>query len=383
MRELREADLRALVQAGLAEHTHLEYKSALYENNHDGKKEFLLDVCMFANSQGGVLLIGIPEARDGAGQPTGTPDPAAQLGIEIQNPEATLLAYGSRIDECIEENLKVESHAIPVAPDRFVLALRVPSSPARPHSVRYAGHTYFPCRRERHRTDLDITEIKEMAIRVASQHERAEALLERTLTELPRRPQNLPTLSIGLVPIYFRDFGIDISRDDVSLAFGQFHLRTQNAIYVHPSYAYQGLIRQTDTDTSTLSRNGLVRSISDLGHATPAVPGSHAFHCTAIDVLLRNFVLRLSELFAALAVNGPFLLRAVLQTPGALFALRQDGAVGEHIDRGTYGFGSIQAMDVNAPFEQLIKPLCDHAHQMFGEARSPCFDAENHWQARF
>ena len=41
-----------------------EYKSALYEDNDRGRREFLLDVCMFANSSGGILLIGVPERRE-------------------------------------------------------------------------------------------------------------------------------------------------------------------------------------------------------------------------------------------------------------------------------------------------------------------------------
>ena len=37
-------------------------------------REFLLDIGMFANSFGGILLIGVPERRDEQGQPTGAPD---------------------------------------------------------------------------------------------------------------------------------------------------------------------------------------------------------------------------------------------------------------------------------------------------------------------
>jgi hypothetical protein len=40
----------------IEEHLQLEYKSALYEDNNRGRREFLLDICMFANSSGGILL---------------------------------------------------------------------------------------------------------------------------------------------------------------------------------------------------------------------------------------------------------------------------------------------------------------------------------------
>src|SRR4051794_16810540 len=83
LRDITEADLRQIIDAQLEEHLQLEYKSALYENNHQGSKESLLDICMFANAGGGILLLGISEQRDAGGQPTGLPDPNAQLGLGI------------------------------------------------------------------------------------------------------------------------------------------------------------------------------------------------------------------------------------------------------------------------------------------------------------
>ena len=73
LRDLREGDVRQIVESALEEHLQLEYKSELYSNNDNGRKELLLDVCMFANTSGGILLIGIPERRDQQGQPTGVP----------------------------------------------------------------------------------------------------------------------------------------------------------------------------------------------------------------------------------------------------------------------------------------------------------------------
>jgi hypothetical protein len=45
---------------------------------------------MFANAQGGLILIGVPEQRDSIGQPTGLPDPSAELGVVAVNPESLL-----------------------------------------------------------------------------------------------------------------------------------------------------------------------------------------------------------------------------------------------------------------------------------------------------
>ena len=82
---------------------------------------------MFANTLGGILLIGIPERREN-GQPTGIPDGSGTLGLELANPEAVLAAYDSRVMEGIEERLSLESKAIEVAGERTVLAIRVPKA---------------------------------------------------------------------------------------------------------------------------------------------------------------------------------------------------------------------------------------------------------------
>src|SRR5438046_3183890 len=84
-------DLRRFVERGETEHLTLEYKAEPYKGNDEGSREHLQDVCMFANAQGGVILIGVQEKRDSeTGQPTGAPDPSAPLGIEITNPESLL-----------------------------------------------------------------------------------------------------------------------------------------------------------------------------------------------------------------------------------------------------------------------------------------------------
>lgn len=55
LRDIIEADVRQIVDAGLEEHLQLEYKSALYDTNDRGSKELLLDICMFANAGGGIF----------------------------------------------------------------------------------------------------------------------------------------------------------------------------------------------------------------------------------------------------------------------------------------------------------------------------------------
>src|SRR5712664_2140763 len=184
LRDVREADIRRLVEVGLEEHLQLEYKSTLYEDSDRGNREFLQDVCMFANSSGGILLLGVSERRDEGGQPTGFPDPAAPLGIELPNPEMVLAAYDARVTAAIEERLPLEMAAIDVGQGRRVVAVRVPDSVRKPHAVSYQGRIYFPGRRERQRYFLSVREIKELTMRTASRLQQCEEALNNAFEQV-------------------------------------------------------------------------------------------------------------------------------------------------------------------------------------------------------
>lgn len=187
LREIRENDVRRLIESGLTEHLQLEYKGALYDDNDRGRREFLLDVCMFANAAGGIVLIGVPERRDEQGQPTGAPDPTGILGLEEPNPEAVLNAYDARVMEAVEERLPLESASIDVGDGRRVLAIRVPNSTNKPHSARHQGHIYFPSRRERQRYHMTVREIKELVMKTASRLQQAKEMLESAFLEVERQ----------------------------------------------------------------------------------------------------------------------------------------------------------------------------------------------------
>ncbi len=243
LRDITEADLRRLVNSELEEHLQLEYKSALYDGNDNGSKESLLDVCMFANAGGGILLIGISEQRDAVGQPTGVADPAAPLGVEIQNPEMVLQSYDTRVIASVQERLSLESYAIPVAGERHVIAIRVPNSMSKPHRVHFRGHVYFPSRRERQRYEMDVREIKEMVMRTASRIEEAQDKLNSELEMMTAKephPNTPPTIGIGVIPVFWQHFMVDIKRREVIHTVSEFNLGYGN--HLQPTYNFNGLV---------------------------------------------------------------------------------------------------------------------------------------------
>lgn len=386
LRDIRENDVRALIESGLAEHLQLEYKSALYENNDPGRREFLLDICMFANAAGGIMLVGIQEQRDEQGQPTGVPAVDAVLGLEVPNPEAVLNAYDARVMEAIEERLSLESAAIDVGNERRVLAIRVPNSTKKPHSVRHQGHIYFPSRRERQRYHLTVRELKELVMKTASHVQQAKEILENSFLTVPRTTYN-PYLIVGIIPAFFEDFLVDVRMEPVRRAIGLFNRAQQQAYYINPTYTFGGLERREERFDYTvrLGRNGLLTGSEQL----PLIPGregEHQFGAVAVDGFLRQFVLRAAAVYEAAAVGSPYVLGMMLRSQRPLTGVYAGLAGGEDhagpLPPGDYRFPYMQVDDL-ASTDRIIRPLCDQAHQAFDREGSPSFDAEGAWIARY
>lgn len=385
LRDITEADLRQIIDAQLEEHLQLEYKSALYENNHQGSKESLLDICMFANAGGGILLLGISERRDAGGQPTGLPDPNAQLGLGIPNPEAVLQSYDARAVANIQERLPLESYAIPVAENRHVLAIRVPNSMSKPHRVSHQGHVYFPSRRERQKYEMDVREIKEMVMRTASRLEEAQERLTGSFQGMERQGA-ISDLLLGVLPVFRQNFMVDVRKAETLQAVTQFHFGNGNM--VQPEFTFDGLKRQIlgrQFSFVQVHRDGLIVAKIDLPLQVEG--GVTQFRPSAIDIYLRSFVYHSIQVYSSAPVNGPFLLSMMLRPVTAIQSLYpavgggpwEEG--GGRINAWDYPFPVMEA-DNLVEIDKIIRPLCDQAHQMFGRRASPNFNAEGVWIRR-
>jgi len=382
LRNITENQIQQIVAAGLEEHLQLEYKSALYDNNHAGQRESLLDVCMFANTEGGLLVIGVSELRDGQGQPTGVPDPQAPLGVELANPEAALLALDARVTSCIDERLPLEMAAVPVRNGTaHVLLIRVPNSTSKPHCVRHQGHIYFPARRERHRYDMDVRELKELVMRTASRLEQSESFLADRLKEV-HGVDPLPYLFVAIVPVFTNEFLIDIKKARVQQALGLFQVGPANPQYRETQYSFWGLERRTNGDRiAQLARNGLIRFRMPIPLIRNAGNKADRFFVHGIDFLLRSFMLRARTVYEDAEIAGPFLLNLKIDTHRNLVGVSVVAGAEEDsapLQAGDYLFPPL-LVDNLANLESAIRPLCDHVHQTFGGRSSPMYDRDGNW----
>jgi hypothetical protein len=377
---LTEADIRQLITAERPEGLTVEYKAELYESTDRGNREFLLDVCMFANASGGVILIGIPEARDGNGRPTGIPDRNAELGVTCEHPEQLLTAYESRLVDGIDERLTAELTAIPFANGRFVLAIRIPNSLAKPHRVRYQNHSYFPCRRERHRYELNAREIKDLAMRTASQSERAENLVAFAIDDPVRLEPLNPVLICALLPVFTNNFVVDLKNQGISQTLATFPL--PGGISVTPHYSMDGLRRVGPRDVSlAFAHNGLLKLRAPL----PArmIEGSGVrFYPTAIDLFVRSLVVGSEQLFERAKLTAPALLGVSLWTNHPYVAAYGDYDDGEVFPQQTHKFPILPLTILGSSADNQVRQLSDLIHQTFGVSGSPAFGIDGTWQGR-
>lgn len=156
--EIGPKHIAALVNEKVAERKILEYKERLPDGTDSAKKEFLADVCSFANSSGGDVIFGVRDERDANGRATGIPE--AIVGLSGVN----IAAERDRLEAMIRDGIKpripsIQTREIGNQGHGPVIILRIGRSWIRPHMVTYGGTSRFYSRHSTGKYQLDVQEI--------------------------------------------------------------------------------------------------------------------------------------------------------------------------------------------------------------------------------
>jgi hypothetical protein len=226
---------------------------------------------------------------------------------------------------------------------------------------------------------MDVREIKELTMRVASRLESAEQLLTRDVG-IGFGPQDSILLVVGLVPIFSNNFLVDIKDQAIIRGMREFDLSLGNQnLQSQPIHTFKGLertVREGKT-VMTLGRNGLLVARIALGQISNEPPRIIQTNPRAIDALLRKFLIRAQALFAQVDI-APCLLSMRINSTHKIRAWYEVGDQPE-INGGDYPFPCVEVESLGDPPEQTMRPLCDQFHQMFGHCGSPCFNADGTW----
>jgi hypothetical protein len=150
--DVKEVNLRELVEGGVSEGKIIEYKLTLPGTSDSDKREFLADISSFANASGGDLVYGMKEEKGLAME---------LVGLSTANLDAEKL----RLEEIIRNGIDLRIPGltimpVPIGTGNAALVIRVPRSFARPHMVTFKGSSRFYSRTSAGKYQLDVTELR-------------------------------------------------------------------------------------------------------------------------------------------------------------------------------------------------------------------------------
>lgn len=180
--DLTSEDIGRLISNKVPESITLEYKEQGPDPSDAGKKEFLADLTALANTNGGLLIFGIKEAKEdgkNAGYPeevTGIKDPQTGGQVIVEQLKQFL-------DSIIRDNLAprlpgIDYAAVQYDPDRLVFIIDVPRSLQAPHMIIYKNDSKFFKRTNTGKYQMDVREIREAMLRTNGWKESAERFRE-------------------------------------------------------------------------------------------------------------------------------------------------------------------------------------------------------------
>ncbi len=152
-------NLAALKDAGRAEDRHLDFKLELPGSSDSDKKEFLADICSFANAGGGDIIYGVEEAKDSQGKNTGTI--AALPGLTGLNFDQARSRLESQIRDGLDPRVPtVRFRSVEGGSEGPFLVIRIGRSFVGPHLVKYQSLGRFYSRHSAGKFQLDVREIR-------------------------------------------------------------------------------------------------------------------------------------------------------------------------------------------------------------------------------
>src|SRR6266849_1712734 len=133
LEEITPADLERLIATAAVESLYIDYKTSTYGAASDQHREFLADISSFANTVGGDLVIGMPEAN---GVPNGfNPFP--------EYPDAELRRLDDMARTGLQPRVNLKTRAVASPKSGYVIVVRIPRSYNKPHRVIHAQSNRF------------------------------------------------------------------------------------------------------------------------------------------------------------------------------------------------------------------------------------------------
>lgn len=192
--EVRETQLRGLVEDRVPESKTLEYKQAIKFKDDGAKREFLSDITALANTDGGDLIFGIKEEDGVAAEVVGLHDVIADDLI-------------GKMENLLRDSVEPRISGLAIQPvtlesGSFALVVRVPRSFAAPHMVNHAGVIRFCGRNSNGKYNLDVHQLRSAFIANETFGERLKAFRLDRINRIMSGSTPVPLTSNHLIVMH-------------------------------------------------------------------------------------------------------------------------------------------------------------------------------------
>jgi hypothetical protein len=153
--DITETTLRALMNAQVPEGKTIDYKASLPGNTDGSKRDFLADLCSFANAAGGHIVYGMEEEA-------GLPTKVTSLAVDID--QAIL-----RLDSMARDGIRppipgLEFIRVPLAMGSAAIVAIIPKSWNPPHQVIFQRDNRFYSRGSAGKQHVDVDELRRIVL---------------------------------------------------------------------------------------------------------------------------------------------------------------------------------------------------------------------------
>lgn len=168
-------DVQTLCDNHVLESRLLDFKEMMVGGGDKDKREFLADVCAFANASGGDLVLGVKE-EDGTAKEV--------CGIDVANPDEEKQFLVNLVRDGLEPRYSgLDTKWMPMSGTRGVMIVRVPRSWSAPHRVTFIKDMKFYIRNSVGKHPMSVDELREAFTFSASFAERMRAFRDERCTQ--------------------------------------------------------------------------------------------------------------------------------------------------------------------------------------------------------
>ncbi len=395
--KLTELDARTLARLKdtVGESTTLDFKQELPERSHAGSREFLKDLCAFANTHGGDLVFGIVEQHGVA---------AEVPGIEVADPGAEQ----DRLEQIacsdgIEPRLpRPELCRIGLSTGRFVFVVRISQSWIAPHRVSFQGHGHFYARGATTTFAMNVQQLREAFTAAESRIERirefrAERLrqiggnIPVRLLQTDRDTGNAPSLAVlHLIPLQSfapASLNLDVARESgkirkfVPITFRENDGSSRLNLEGRVNFAGQKGSKPAEYRAYTqVYRSGCIEAVWALSSRRV---DEHQFECIdPFEGLLREAVARYSKVLGEVGISPPvYGYLTLLRVSGKHLGLDRSQQSTETFDHNVTDLPEVVIDSLDAPVDDIVRPMLDVLWNAVGHERCPRYDESGKWIA--